>query len=71
MSEKPAGVPIAAGELSGLPKYRLNRGIDGGFERTTKAIGEWIGIKYGSEMWKLLLDSKETTYTAPELPDKA
>jgi hypothetical protein len=60
---------VAGGEE--LPKYCLSRGADGGFEWTTKTIGEWIGIKYRSEMRKLILDSKETTYTAPVLPDKA
>ena len=47
-------------------KYTTS-GPAGRFERTTKAVAEFVSIHYGYEMKKLVLYGQETSYTAPTL----
>ena len=42
----------------------------GRYERTTRAVGEFVGKEYGYEMKMLVLQGTETTHTAPTLGDK-
>jgi hypothetical protein len=38
--------------------------------RTKKAIGEFVGTKYGKAMWSLVEKKQETTFKDPDEPDK-
>jgi len=40
------------------------------YNRTTKAIAEYAKITYGKEMWKLVNESVETTFTEPPEPNE-
>lgn len=51
-------------------KYTIAAGQAGRYERTTKAIGEYVGKLYGYEMKILILELKETTFQPPDLPDQ-
>jgi hypothetical protein len=41
------------------------------FAETTRAIGEYVGKEFGHEMKLLVTQGKETSFSVPDLPDKA
>jgi hypothetical protein len=53
-------------------KYTIARSGEqaGLYTKTTKAIGELVGIEFGHQMRKLVLQLEETSYSKPVLSDK-
>ena len=55
-----------------IPKFTIARGAmaSGLFEKKTQAIGEYVGREYGQEMRMLVMQMKETKFTALTLSSK-
>ena len=55
------------------PKYMIMKASNqaGKYEKTTKALAEYVGMEHGYDMWMLVSQFIETDFKAPKLPDKA
>jgi len=65
----------SAGVSTGLPELRgmlYTYGVAGQamrYTKTTSAIAEYVATKYSKEMWDLVENKKEATFTEPDPPD--
>jgi len=65
----------SAGVSTGLPELRgmlYTYGVTGQamrYNKTTSAIAEYVATKYSKDMWNLVENKKEATFTEPDPPD--